>query len=378
MKFIFFFFLSSFLLTSCSSFKNFFKVSGYEALEFQEIEFQTLWVQNINSIDKYHIIVGSSYLSFSPQKETFVVSNGSNKLLAFEVKTGRKVWEFAISGGVEGEPVISEKRVFLGGRDGVFYVISLDTGEKIWSYKTKSTSVSSPWVTKKRVYFQTSLGEVYSLDKKTGKKVWERSERIENNLSVKGIGRPFFYKGKLLVGFQNGIINAYRAVDGILLWSQSLKSENQSLPLLDVDATPVVFRSKVFVSNFDSYLYCLNISTGRVLWKKPYGSAFSVTLDSQKGLIYHSTSRGEVVALNLSGDLIWSYKTKGIALAPVIGKKHLWVGEFQGALKALSLKDGKLKAFMNPGEGLVSPPVILDSKKIFFLSKRGNVFNLKF
>ena len=145
-----------------------------------------------------------------------------------------------------------------------------------------------------------------------------------------------------------------------------------------MDSTPLIFESKVFVSNFDSYLYCLNIHTGKVLWKKPYGSSFPVTLDTKNKRLYHSTSKGEVLALNMRGKKIWSYKTKGIALSPVIGKEHLWVGEFQGALKALDLKEGKLKALMKPGEGLASPPVILDSKRILFLSKRGNVFSVSF
>ena len=120
------------------------------------------------------------------------------------------------------------------------------------------------------------------------------------------------------------------------------------------------------------------MNTGKVLWKKPYGSSFPVTLDQKNKRLYHSTSKGEVVALTTSGKKIWSYKTKGIALSPVIGKDHLWVGEFQGSLKALTLKEGKLKALMNPGEGLASPPLILDSQRILFLSKRGNVFSVTF
>ena len=206
------FFLSLFFLTACSSFKNFFKVSSYHDFT-PSFSIKTHWIQNISSLDIYQVIVGSSYITLSEKKDIFVVSNGLNKLVAFDVKTSQILWEFPLAGGVEGRPVIQDRKVFLGGRDGMFYVLSLDKGEIIWSYETKSISVSSPWVTKKRVYFQTSLGEVISLNKKTGKKVWERQERLENSLSVKGLGRPVFYKGKLLVGFQNGKIKAYRAFE---------------------------------------------------------------------------------------------------------------------------------------------------------------------
>ena len=367
-----------FSLTACSSFKNFFKVSEYQDFT-QSFPIETKWIQNISSLDKYRVIVGASYMTMSDKKDVFVVSNGSDNFTAFEVKTGRKLWEFLVSGGVEGKAVIDENKVYFGARDGALYVVSLDKGELVWSYKTKSTFVSSPAVTKQRVYFQTSLGEVFSLDKKTGKKVWEAQERLENNLSIKGLGKPTFYRGKLLVGFQNGKIKAYRAVNGKLLWSRTLSfSKKSGLSFLDVDSTPVVFESKVFVSNFDDFLYCLNLQNGRVLWKKPYGSAFGVKIDTKRKRIYHSSSQAEVVALSFSGKPIWSYKTKGVALAPVIGENYLWVSEFQGALKALDLKNGKLKAFFDPGDGLVSPALILNSREIFFLSKRGNIFNLRF
>ena len=181
------------------------------------------------------------------------------------------------------------------------------------------------------------------------------------------------------MGFGNGWIKAFRALNGKLIWERKLEKRKDDLPFLDVDSTPVVFRSRIYVSNFDGYLYCLELKTGRVVWKKPYGSSFAVSVDKKEGFLYHSTSQGQVVALKAStGSLLWSYSTQGLATAPVVTDRYVWVGEFQGSLKALERKTGALKAFFEPGAGVASSPVFLkDQKSLFFLSKRANLFHLK-
>ena len=372
-------FVSAMALMGCSSLKNFFKISDYYDLKEPDFEIKALWVQNTVPIEKYYSVVGSSNLSMSSEENLLVLSNGKDSVVAFETRTGRRHWRFSVKGGAEGPIVLKEGRVYFGGRDGVFYVLSLDSGKAVWTYPTDSTFISSPWVSKSRVYFQTSLGDVYSLNKKTGRKVWERPHKLDGGLSIKGLARPYFYKGTLLVGFGNGWIKAFRALNGTLIWERKLKKRKDDLPFLDVDSTPVVFRSRIYVSNFDGYLYCLDLKTGRVVWKKPYGSSFAVSVDKKESRLYHSTSQGQVVALKAStGSLLWSYSTQGLATAPVLTDRYVWVGEFQGSLKALERKTGALKAFFEPGAGVASSPVFLkDQKSLFFLSKRANLFHLK-
>ena len=113
---------------------------------------------------------GSSNLSMSSEENLLVLSNGKDSVVAFETRTGRRHWRFSVKGGAEGPIVLKEGRVYFGGRDGVFYVLSLDSGKAVWTYPTDSTFISSPWVSKSRVYFQTSLGDVYSLNKKQEEK----------------------------------------------------------------------------------------------------------------------------------------------------------------------------------------------------------------
>jgi Ca-activated chloride channel family protein len=65
---------------------------------------------------------------------------GSHRLLCADLKTGRHVWERAISSDVISAPVVSDGRVYATTFDGTSYSFDAATGEPVWKKENAGTS----------------------------------------------------------------------------------------------------------------------------------------------------------------------------------------------------------------------------------------------
>ena len=65
---------------------------------------------------------------------------GSHRLLCADLKTGRHIWEHAISSDVISAPVVSEGKVYATTFDGTSYSFDAATGELIWKKENAGTS----------------------------------------------------------------------------------------------------------------------------------------------------------------------------------------------------------------------------------------------
>ncbi|HEX8686790.1 MAG TPA: PQQ-binding-like beta-propeller repeat protein, partial [Pyrinomonadaceae bacterium] len=87
---------------------------------------------------------------------------GSHRLLCADLKTGRHIWERAISSDVISAPVVSEGKVYATTFDGTSYSFDAATGEPVWKKQNAGTSApvvvgSDVVVTRK----EESGGEAY-------------------------------------------------------------------------------------------------------------------------------------------------------------------------------------------------------------------------
>lgn len=110
--------------------------------------------------------------------KVYAGSNGSditNKLYAFDSKTGNIVWTFKpsannsnLSHGIMSSPNVHNNVIFFGNDDHYLYAIYKDTGKLKWMFEADAEIRSTPVIDKGIVYFTTLAGTLYAVDEASG------------------------------------------------------------------------------------------------------------------------------------------------------------------------------------------------------------------
>ncbi len=223
-------------------------------------------------------------------------------------------------------------------------------------------------------------------EKKPGRRL-----RWSTGLASRVMSRPVYARNMIIVAAQNGQI-AGLDPRGRALWRTALGSDARS--------TPAVEGSSVYVVTVRGQLVCLDVSSGRVRWRKDvagpllfgagpivengtiylatsYGSvqAFSndgkelwrrdleegvfSSMASHGGLLYVGTDRSRIHAIEKeSGDVKWSFTTESriFTASPVVHEGILFVGCYGGSFYAISARSGRLKWMYRAGRAILSSP----------------------
>ena len=150
------------------------------------------------------------------------------------LKTGKQLWRTETGDWPDATPSIDHGLVFTGGRDGQVFALELATGKKRWTFKTGGY-IRGPMPCRDGLVLVGSYDRcVYALDTRTGKLRWKYTApaRIRGCLLIAG---PLVY-----VGDGGGNLAALRFADGKRIWRVQLGHALLSPPATDGKALYVV------------------------------------------------------------------------------------------------------------------------------------------
>ncbi len=343
-------------------------------IEFTPFHFHKKWVR---------ATVDNTYLGFRHLHRmtpiltpTMVIAaNAVDGISAYDRKTGHRIWKLKIKFGVEAGGQLVDSHLYFGASDGYFYSVNSLTGQVNWSFPIRSESLGQPLVKGSLVYFLAGNNTLYALDRKSGQKKWLYARNEFKSLSVRGGSRPVAYGNTLYVGFSDGQLVAINSKSGQLKWEKQI---NDNRRFMDVDATPVIDKDRLYISGFDDELLCLRLSNGKTIWRVDSGGYNAVKIIGDK-IVYPTTHKTILVLDRKSGKTLWSYPlAQGFATAAVTYKGLAIFGESEGGLKALDIQSKKLIMNFNPGRGIASKPVIdVKTGEVYFISRGANLFALQ-
>ncbi len=328
-------------------------------------------------------------------RDLVVQGNRINGVHAYTRKWGKKRWSLWVKGGVAGDLLfvpsdISGERkksakskkenkkyrgyLIFGGADGFIYAVFAQTGQVFWKQFIGSAMFSQPVLHKNRIYI-AQVGKLYCLKARTGEVVWTYRVRLKKpEFIVEGIATPLVTPQWIYFKSGDGVLSALNH-KGRRRWKVSLsRKEDRFTSAL---SAPVMGKLCLYSAGFESGLYCLNKNTGAVIWKTTMGSHGDVVLDGNR--LFYPTSNGKVLALDQkSGKKIWEHQVPhSIATDLSLYKHYLVYGEFSGALRLLSKKDGALQGAFFFGKGLSAKPLVsLADKALYFISNYGWLYKV--
>ncbi len=321
--------------------------------------------------------------------KTFSASR-SGDVLAFDVKTGKKIWQVDlsdinnersfwdsnVSALVAGGPITGMSKIFLGTENGKIFALDAETGSLVWQGNVKGEIITAPAIDSGILVVNTASGIMSAFNAVNGEELWSIQQDVPA-LTLRGVSAPVIASGGVLVGTGKGDVSVYILDKGQQGWSTEVGEASGSTELervIDVDSAPVVFGDKIYAISSRGNLVAIDLSSGRILWKRQYSSYRQISV--HRNDIYLTNTLGHVYAINrISGIERWSNLTlanRGVT-GPAVIDDYIVVGDFEGYLHWLNQETGEIVARHHVDDsGIYSTPTV-DNNVLYSQSRDGDL-----
>lgn len=271
---------------------------------------------------------------------------------ALDIATGAMKWKLRTNGEIRSNLVLHNNHLFLAGGNGVLSCIDKNSGKALWRVIFDNTALflserrydfadyyhSSPTIHNNVIYIGSGSGLMQAFKADNGELLWSFSagEIIHSTAVV--------VKDKLIFGCYNGNVYALNLNDGTLAWK--FKSVGQQyFPKGEFNTSPTANDNTVFIGSRDFNTYALNASTGQANWNKVF-LAWAPSYSLGDTVVYVGTSDDRLfLALDArSGHEIWKINAKfNIFGNCTVTKSSIYVGTIWGRMMALDPGSGKVQ-----------------------------------
>lgn len=251
-------------------------------------------------------------------------------------------------------PSFDKKNLYFANSLGQIQSVNLKSKISNWKIETANSIYFTPTIVKSTLVVGTIEGNIVGFDKDTAKEKW--------NISVGGVlvGAPIVEKNKIYTASSTKFI-CVDAVTGRMIWESKL-------PLSYSQGKPLIQGNTIIFGSWDTFLYCLNKTTGALLWKWNNGnekqelySPGNVNVVASNKRLYFVTPQRflTILDLNTGKTLLRTSKWK---VRESMGKsqdgKWFYAKTMDGELLRLPLSDN----LELTEENLVSQSKVLDLK----------------
>jgi outer membrane protein assembly factor BamB len=316
------------------------------------------------------------------------------------------LWTVATGTRTKSSPVISDETIYFGNEKGTVIAVST-AGEIKWKYEGGNPIDAAPMVFGKKVIFGTNSGSLKAIDRSSGKLLWDYTtgNQIAGSANVWTIGN----RSGIIVGSYDYFLHCVDPETGKLLWKVETENYVNGTPSISsgkivfggcdgimrivdpltgretdtieigvyIAASPSISAGQAYFGDYDGTKYCLNLNTGKIVWKvtaKEESSAVlgipavgtsSVILGSEDKYIYNFDPK--------DGKLKWKFRTNGrVVSSAVITETRVLATGMDGYVYIISLADGKKIWSFNTGSPVSSSPAVVKGR-FYILAEDGRL-----
>ncbi len=249
-------------------------------------------------------------------------ATGFGTVVAFEAKSGKKLWEKSLGSPLRASPTASAERVFVVTKEGKVYCLSGSDGAELWSF--------------------TGMGERASI-------------LVNTSPAVDG--------DTVIVPYPTGDLVALRASSGQPLWQETLARTRtaSSLSALSDAARPVLYDGVVYAVGHAGRMIATQ-KTGERIWSITVASIQQPWVAGDS--VFVVDTAGQVVAITRNdGKIRWATKlTAGTWSGPVLAGHRLWLASSKGQLVSVDPTNGKVASTQDLGSAVFIAPVVAGNR----------------
>jgi outer membrane protein assembly factor BamB len=238
---------------------------------------------------------------------------------AIDAASGKVVWRKISNSPKPSTPAIAGDKLIVSSKDGTVTALTRESGKLVWQLRTNAKVESSPAVADDTAYFGATDGRLFAVDVDTGRIRWAFDTGGRINAS------PSLADGRVCITTYAGSIFCLRQRDGHKLWSTYVKRDT--------------FRYESF-----------------------YASA---STDGER--LYTIARSGRIVTLDAdTGRILWTDRVNSLGYStPAVGRDRIFVGDFNGGLRAYRKTNGQLLWRSHVGGRILGAPVIVGDLVFF-------------
>jgi outer membrane protein assembly factor BamB len=253
-------------------------------------------------------------------------ATGFGTVVAFEAKSGKKLWEKSLNSPLRASPTATAERVFVVTKEGTVVCLSGSDGTELWTFTGMGERASilvntSPAVDGDTVIVPYPTGDLVALRTSDGQPIWQESlarTRTASSLSaLSDAARPALYEGVVYAVGHAGRMVATTQKTGERIWSLTVASIQQ----------PWVAGDSVFVVDTGGQVIGITRNDGKIRWatKLSAGTWSGPVLAGHR--LWLASSKGELVGVEPSTGKIASTQNLGtpVFIAPVVAGNRMFV-----------------------------------------------------
>lgn len=273
------------------------------------------WAENFGAgINKRDLMLAAPVSG----KNAVFVMDTHGKVSAFNLQTGKRLWENSLTANIGGFKdtksqasglAFDDSTLFATTGFGGVFAMNAETGAPKWRKIMESPIRIAPTVTANMLLIQTVDNRLYALDKSNGQELWRFGVAHEDTVIAGGASPAYDAEDNVVVaGFSNGEIVVLNAAVGTPLWSQMLVSNKQARSTTEINtigAYPIVEDGIIYAISNSDMTVALDMRTGDKLWEKEIGSTQNMLLSGD--YLFIISNKNILYAVEkYTGEILWS------------------------------------------------------------------------
>ena len=296
---------------------------------------------------------------------SFVIAGGGARVDKRSLLSGESIQRFELAANSQTTWVEADGSIYGGDTKGFIYQIDLQKNEIAWKQQAKGILFSRPLVQKNQMWMMNSYGSLESYAADSGQWLWQQRDPKETSLGMWSYQGPQFFNGYVVNGFPSGVLMAFEPSTGKRVWSEDFRTtEEDTLGLNDLKSLQASGEYLV-ASSFSGDVKAWKKTAGSQapLWEKRFSLHTPASFDVAANRVYVSDRNSSVMAIELStGYVIWKYElTGGLGSTPAYQANYLWVVSSNGVCSVLNRETGALVAKSKAmGSAELSPALVFN------------------
>lgn len=229
-------------------------------------------------------------------------------------------------------PFVGEGKILFGACDKKIYCLDLD-GNELWRFQTDDIILSAPTLQEGTVYAGSYDGNLYALDAETGHLKW----KFHTNGKI--IGRAVIHKGKVIIGSQDG--NVY-CLDkgGRMLWTKKTNSPNYTLY---VNQETIIWDDMIFCATLDGKIFAIDLE-GNISWSFTTKGSYITTAKIHAGVLYFGSQDRYIYAIDCkTKKVLWTFPCKDTGYVHSVTSERVFCSSRDHNIYVLNPKTGALR-----------------------------------
>lgn len=336
-----------------------------------EVQPRLVWTTNTGG-------TGSEYLKASPAVTDSAIYTASlnGYVTAVDRISGRINWRTNTGLSLTSGAGAGDGIVVVGSREGEVVALQQSTGKQVWKTSVPGEINAAPAISNGLVIIKAVDGQLRALDTSSGARRWNY-QQTEPNLVLRASSTPRIADGHVFVGFANGNLSNFRLNEGQLIWSQTISYPEGAFAIqrmIDIDADPVIYGHRIYVATYQGKIAALDWGSGNVQWSHDISSYTGMSADESG--IFISDAKSNLWSFNPhSGAVNWrqpDLEWRNISGPATMGN-YVVVGDSQGYVHWLNMRDGHFAARAQIGSGAIYTAPVVRNGIAYVLSSTGTL-----